>query len=408
MAISLPSGPSAPMLNLSALAYLLGVAIVTWCITRSSERYPVYSKKGWVTMPWSRIWLLSTLVVSWLYLMSTGVLLFGAPPEHNIGRCSVGTIVCIIIYGSSKGLVYLCLIERVHAVWGNGRARLRSPLYLTCMALLLPLMAIAVVMLMQGIWFLHNGYCVLGMSRLASILIMSYDTFTNFLLTFLFVAPLARSTIRSTRLRTIAIKAAIASFGGLLIEVINGFILFASDGKEIIWVCLGACAADIVANAVLLYWAMDGPGSSFKDRSHSVHFSTIQRVIAATEDASKSSHSTAEAKTGQKNSIFVPALRDYTSHTRRPDDVFSEDMTITSSEYVPTLEMPKPVLQGSSKALFLDQHPWKAGSYPCPTCDAGRSSGSVVKAEGEMPTRRSLNDRTSGVLVTPRVRRRSA
>ncbi|KAH7318821.1 hypothetical protein B0J17DRAFT_686402 [Rhizoctonia solani] len=150
-------------------------------------------------------------------------------------------------------------------------------------------------MLVQGVRFLHNGYCIIGMSRLASILIMSYDTFTNFLLTLLFVAPLVRSTIRSTRLRTIAIKAAIASFVGLLIEIINGFILFALDGKEMIWVCLGACAADIVANAVLLYWAMDGSGPLPKDRSHSVHFSTIQRANLTNGEASKSTQATAEA-----------------------------------------------------------------------------------------------------------------
>jgi hypothetical protein len=36
-----------------------------------------------------------------------------------------------------------------------------------------------------------------------------------------------------------------ASFVGLLIEMANGFVLFALDGKEMIWVCLGACAADV-------------------------------------------------------------------------------------------------------------------------------------------------------------------
>lgn len=69
MEFSLPLGPSALMLNLSALAYLLGVTILAWCITRCNKRYPMNSWQHWAAMPWSRIWLLSTLIVSWLYLI---------------------------------------------------------------------------------------------------------------------------------------------------------------------------------------------------------------------------------------------------------------------------------------------------------------------------------------------------
>ncbi|KAG8700540.1 hypothetical protein FRC11_012845, partial [Ceratobasidium sp. 423] len=154
---------------------------------------------------------------------------------------------------------------------------------------------------------------------------------------------------------------------------------------------------DIVANPVLLYWAMDGPGSSPTARSHSVHFSTIQRVNAANEDASKISRSTAEARISQKNSIFVTALRDYASHTHRQDDVFSEDITTTSPECIRTLEQPRPVFKGSSKALFLDQHLWKAESHPYPSCDASQSDGLVIQPTVEISARRSLNDCASDV-----------
>ncbi|ELU37204.1 hypothetical protein AG1IA_08762 [Rhizoctonia solani AG-1 IA] len=51
--------------------------------------------------------------------LMAGVLLFGAPPEHGIGRCSMGMLACVLVYGASKGLTYLCLIERV------GRIRTR-------------------------------------------------------------------------------------------------------------------------------------------------------------------------------------------------------------------------------------------------------------------------------------------
>ncbi|KAJ1309388.1 hypothetical protein OPQ81_006165 [Rhizoctonia solani] len=315
----------------------------------------------------------------------------------------MGTLACVLIYGASKGFIYLCLIERVHAVWGNGRRRLSSPVYLTCMALLTPLGGIATVMLVQGVRFLHNGYCIIGMSRLSSILIMSYDTFTNSLLTLLFVVPLVRSTIRSTRLRTIAVKAAIASFVGLLIEIINGFILFALDGKEMIWVCLGACAADIVANAILLYWAMEGSGASPNDRSRSVHFSTIQQTNPASGEASRS---TAGTEDRQKDPIPI-ALGVYASHSQRQDDIFSENITITSSECVPKLERPKPILsfRGSSNGLILGQHPWGVESYSRSTCDIDRSDQTsnlvLVKMSGWSPNYRTCD----ASMKSPRVRR---
>ncbi|KEP48050.1 putative transmembrane protein [Rhizoctonia solani 123E] len=408
MGVSLPSEPSGLMLNLSTLVYLLGVTIVTWCITRSCERYPIYSRKCWVTMPWSRIWLLSTLVVSWLYLVLTGMLLFGAPPKHNLDRCNLATLACVLVYGTSKGFIYLCLIERVHAVWGNGRRRIHSPVYLTCMASLLPLGGIVGIMLAQGVRFLHNGYCIIGMSRLSSILIMSYDTFTNFLLTFIFVARLVRSTIRSTRLRTIAVRAAVASFVGLLIEIINGFILFALDGKEMIWVCLGACAADIVANAMLLYWAMNGPSSSdsSKNRTHSVHFSTIQRTNPLRGEAGDSTRSTTEEGVAQNNSVFLTVLRGQASPTNRQDDVFSEDMSIMSSEYVPTLEKLKPILRSSSQALCVDQQPWGIGIYRCSTCGIVESKGPANSVMGQAPGKgSSVCEATDTSVGASRVRR---
>lgn len=122
------SEPSEVMLNLSALAYLLGLTIVTWCLTRATERHPVWLRKTWSNMLWSRFCLLMVLFDSWLYLITSaylfellglvwpcaaGLLLFGAPARHGPRRCSAGLFICITLYGASKVLVYLCLIERV-------------------------------------------------------------------------------------------------------------------------------------------------------------------------------------------------------------------------------------------------------------------------------------------------------
>ncbi|CAE6455199.1 unnamed protein product [Rhizoctonia solani] len=154
---------------------------------------------------------------------------------------------------------------------------------------------------------------------------------------------------------------------------------------------------------------MDGSSSSPKDRSHSVHLSTIQRVNLTNGEASNSTQATAEAGAGQKNSVFLTAIRDYDSYTHRQDDVFSEDATITSSECVPTLEQPQPVFRSSSKAHFLDRSFRRAGAYPCSTYDLDRSDGQAGRLAAQIWAKSSLDDRTNDVPVTSsRTRRWSA
>ncbi|KAL5634492.1 hypothetical protein ACGC1H_002518 [Rhizoctonia solani] len=199
--------PSAAMLNLSALAYLLGVSAITWCITRTTERYSLLKKKTWTTIPWARICLLLALVVAWLYLMMTGVLLYGAPRQHESHRCSIAIIMCLICYCANKGLVYLCLTERVRAVWSTSQQRWRSPVYLFCLSLLLPLIGtLAGLLLPQAVHYIYSGYCVIGVSQPSSSFLIAYDVFLNLFLTGMFVVPLVRAKIRSVWLRTVAIR----------------------------------------------------------------------------------------------------------------------------------------------------------------------------------------------------------
>lgn len=68
MGITIPTEPSAAMLNLSALVYLMGISIITWCIARTTENYCLFSRESLRTMPWPRLCLLLTFVDSWLYL----------------------------------------------------------------------------------------------------------------------------------------------------------------------------------------------------------------------------------------------------------------------------------------------------------------------------------------------------
>ncbi|QRV81141.1 hypothetical protein RhiJN_09156 [Ceratobasidium sp. AG-Ba] len=391
MAFALPSEPSAAMLNLSALVYLLGITIITVCIVRTADNYTIWSKESLSSMPWPRVCLLLTFVDSWLYLFITGMLLHGAEPEHHLARCSVGMLACILLYGASKGLIYLCLIERVHVVWSDGMPRWKSPIYRFCFALLLPLVVIAGVMVLQRTAFVYNGYCILGISRFSSLLLLIYDFCTNIFLTVMFVTPLLRSNIRSAWLRAIALRTTIAACIALVSTAANVIILYVLDGKEMIWVCLGSCGVDVIVNAVVLFWAMQGPPSTANNKPHSIRFPP-SRQPTPTQLAHLDTISGVEMGVNPKISeVYPTTLLDY-SHPR--DEYMSQGMTVSSSVCIPSLEEPEPALHSPHHKATFGQHPWGRSPFP-PAEEEMRRSDSLrtyVSTPEEKVSRKPARD----------------
>ncbi|CAE7206809.1 unnamed protein product [Rhizoctonia solani] len=302
-------------------------------------------------MPWPRLCLILVLLTSWVYLLLTGVLLFGAPARHTEIRCTLGTMACILLYGIIKGFIYLCLIERVHAVWGDGRRRWHSPAYRFCIVLLVPLGGIAGYMLDQGIHYVRDGYCMLGIKHTASLIFLVYDITLNAFLTFLFVAPLVRSTIRSARLKVIARKAIVATSIGLLTTIVNGFVLYGLGGEEIIWVCLGGCAADVVINAVVMYWAMQSPPGP----KGSIHFSPLSLSDGVRDPPPKDA--------GQISMMGVtrtrPAVHSFTTsgYDRQCEVVLSNETTVASTVSVPVIDVPQPTMRNPRHVDLYTSHP---------------------------------------------------
>jgi hypothetical protein len=60
-------------------------------------------------LSWARIFLLLILVDSWLFLFTSGVIVFGAGLELHATVCSLGIYFCIVFYASSKMLIYCFL-----------------------------------------------------------------------------------------------------------------------------------------------------------------------------------------------------------------------------------------------------------------------------------------------------------
>ncbi|CAE6425858.1 unnamed protein product [Rhizoctonia solani] len=314
MDATLPSEPSAAMLNLSALAYLLGTTIITWCMARVSKKYRLWTKKGWKTMTWARICFLLVLLNSWLYILMTGALLYGASRHHSPHRCSLGIHLCVLLYTTEKVLIHLCLTERVRAVWGASHQRWQSSIYIFCISLVLPLLCVVgIVIIPRVVHYIHNGYCVLGFDRLSSVLLPAYDISIN-------VALSDRASLIS-----------------LVTTVTNCAVIYILNGNEAIWVCFGSCVVDLVTNAAGLYWALQGPDESTCSWDRSVHTSSIGNI--------------ASPQPGAAHAVAVNRdLSEMLDEPSQQDDPFEDGSGVTTYElalYVSDLQRPDPIVQRS-------------------------------------------------------------
>ncbi|KAJ7289383.1 hypothetical protein C8J57DRAFT_1277544 [Mycena rebaudengoi] len=248
--------PSVGHQLLSALVHFFGITVLTFFFSRRLAGEDISKRR----LTWPRICILLILLDSYLFIFSSGLLIFGVGLQYNSQACSAGIFLCIVFYGSSKIMIYAFLIEKVYIVWDNGTRRLRSPVYLVCMGTLCMYSAVVVVMLLGRIVQFRSGdgACVIGLKSSASIALLSYDLYINILLTGLFLWPLFRSRHSSLRLRRVATRTLVASGAALTTSTVNIAVLTLMKGRQLGWVCLASCEADVILNAIALFWVTAG------------------------------------------------------------------------------------------------------------------------------------------------------
>jgi len=141
--------PNVGMHVLSAVIHLLGVTVLAHLISRRTILRGNFTLRD-VTWPWTC--LLIIFIDSWLFIFTSGILVLGVGLEKNDVSCSMGIILCIIFYGSSKFFIYMFLcssslpcirssvitepraVERVHVVWRPSprSGRLQCKAYIWC------------------------------------------------------------------------------------------------------------------------------------------------------------------------------------------------------------------------------------------------------------------------------------
>ncbi|KAJ7191310.1 hypothetical protein GGX14DRAFT_481597 [Mycena pura] len=255
--------PSVGLQALSALVHYWGITVMTFFISRRL----LADDFDWRlrTLTWPRLCVLLVFFDSYLFLLSSGMLVFGVGLQLNKIACSAGIFICVAFYSTSKILIYLFLTEKVYIVWGGAQRRLRCPAYLVCMGSVSSYLVIMVVMFIYRVDSFRpgDGACVLGLKPTASIPLLSFDLYINILLTTLFLWPIFRSNHVNPQLKRVATKTLIASSVALTTSTINIAVLTILHGRELGWVCLASCGTDVIFNACALFWVTGaGVGSA--------------------------------------------------------------------------------------------------------------------------------------------------
>ncbi|KZV70254.1 hypothetical protein PENSPDRAFT_752696 [Peniophora sp. CONT] len=252
---------------LSCCIYLLGVSVLSHCISRrvTHAQFPTWAS---VFDSWPRVCVVLAFVDSWLFVFSSGLSIFGIGLESHENSCAAAIYLCIAFYGTSKMLIYLFLIEKVHVVWNPGKPRFHSWVYTICLAVVLAYIIPIILMILGRVhMFREDGNCVIGLREFSSITMLTYDLWINTFLTGMFMAPIIRAKFVNARIRLVAVRTLVASLIGLTVSAVNMAVLTAMHGKELGWLCLACCSMDVVINVLALFWitdtrAMSNAGSS--------------------------------------------------------------------------------------------------------------------------------------------------
>ncbi|GAA5894564.1 uncharacterized protein JCM6883_002137 [Sporobolomyces salmoneus] len=241
--------------------YLLSVAVLSALLSRR-----LISFKQMKRLPIAKLLVIAVLGDSLLFVFASAVLILGVGTSFSSAACSLGIWWCIILYVSSKVLIYSFLSEKLYAVYSitptRRVSRWESTQYKIAMAFLLAWMGVAIVMIIGRIAEIRerDNACIIGLKLYATVPMLTVDAIVNIYLTGAFVIPVYRS--RWHKAQKLALHSSIAAVASLVTSFANIAVLTFEHGHQLSWVCLGSCGLDVSLNAIILYLVTASSSSS--------------------------------------------------------------------------------------------------------------------------------------------------
>ncbi|KAG8811059.1 hypothetical protein FRC19_004121 [Serendipita sp. 401] len=291
--IVFPPGPYEPVWrSFSSAIHFIGVSILAFCLARRTDKL---SFRGFTSLPLTRWLIVLIFADSWLFIFSAGLLISGNGLSLNSAACSAGIYLCILLYATTKLLIYWFLVEKVHLVHPHSsHTRLKSPAYRLCMFFTIGYLVIIFLLLTGRISFIRDGtqpthyndhatdgVCVIGLGPRASLSLLVYDLLLNVFFTCMFLYPVYRAPNLSPRLKIVAKRTLIAALVALLTSAINVCVLTILHGKELGAVCLASCGLDTIVNALAIY-AVTSPVGLAREEEETIKSELAQNMQLST------------------------------------------------------------------------------------------------------------------------------
>ncbi|GAA5964778.1 hypothetical protein JCM3765_002553 [Sporobolomyces pararoseus] len=244
-----------------ATGYLISVAVLSALLSR---RWISWSQMK--RLPVAKLLVIAVLGDSLLFTFASAILILGIGTSFSSAACKLGIWWCIILYASSKVLIYSFLSEKLYAVYSvtptRRIPRWQSTQYKIAMAFLVLWLGVAVVMIVGRIAEIraHDNACVIGLKLYSTVPMLTVDAVVNIYLTAAFVLPVYRS--RWHKAQKLAFNSCLAAIASLVTSFVNIAILTAQHGHQLSWVCLGSCSLDVCLNAIILYIVTASSSSS--------------------------------------------------------------------------------------------------------------------------------------------------
>ncbi|CDS12065.1 hypothetical protein LRAMOSA04260 [Lichtheimia ramosa] len=158
----------------------------------------------------------------------------------NYISCGVSIFNCIIVYTIVKIVLYLYFVEKIYIISVPKASRLRTPIYLIHLGLLVPYLALFVLQIIYRIQLVASEYpyhCTIGFQLPASVTTLAYDIllsllYTGFFVKYAFFPSVAQQTAhQAVSLRIIAQRSIVATAMALVASAVNYCLLIGLDGQ---------------------------------------------------------------------------------------------------------------------------------------------------------------------------------
>ncbi|KAI9301675.1 hypothetical protein BJ944DRAFT_207268 [Cunninghamella echinulata] len=212
-------------------------------------------------------WLVILLCISsWAFIVGNNFV--AITNNANRTSCIVGDYICVVLYGISKLIIYVWLVERVWLVKTEHTTRWKSKTYCFLIFIVIPyIIGYLFFIYYFQIYFTPDGKCYLVLDLITAIFTIAYDSAINLFLTIIFVHSLLKITKhrinihRVSNLERLAYRSLIASVIALIASITNSLTLAILHSERGV-ICFFSCDLDIILNVIVIYWVTTPKSSS--------------------------------------------------------------------------------------------------------------------------------------------------